>query len=165
MQSPLEKKKLLKFIPLVSSRILQYFKSSCRLLTGPRPAEIVHYILFLIDCVKVFLDQVSVESNRLLERITTSLETWQPVIDPEEYKLYEAKTPVLKSTLAVNSCLIEMEEFINALPDYSSYFLQLMCHILQSYKDLSYGAYKNQRGLPQGGPASNCLANLYLHLK
>ncbi|GFY40104.1 exocyst complex component 4 [Trichonephila inaurata madagascariensis] len=98
---------------------------------------------FLIDCVKVFLDQVSVESNRLLERITTSLETWQPVIDPEEYKLYEAKTPVLKSTLAVNSCLIEMEEFINALPDYSSYFLQLMCHILQSYKDLSYGAYKS----------------------
>ncbi|GFT98864.1 DUF5641 domain-containing protein [Trichonephila clavipes] len=37
MQS-LVRKKLLKFIPLVSSRIFRYFKSSCRLLTGPRPA-------------------------------------------------------------------------------------------------------------------------------
>ncbi|XP_055937333.1 exocyst complex component 4-like [Argiope bruennichi] len=98
---------------------------------------------FLIDCVKVFLDQVSIEVNKLLERITTSLETWQPVTDPEELKLSEAKTSILKSTLALNSCLMEMEEYVNALPDYSSYFLQLICHVLQSYKDLSYGAYKS----------------------
>ncbi|GIY18448.1 exocyst complex component 4 [Caerostris extrusa] len=98
---------------------------------------------FLIDCVKVFLDQVSIEVNRLLERITTSLETWQPVTDPEELKHFTAKTAILKSTLVLNSCLTEMEEYINALPDYSSYFLQLICHVLQSYKNLSNSAYKS----------------------
>ncbi|GFV71249.1 hypothetical protein TNCV_2429961 [Trichonephila clavipes] len=40
MQSLVQKKYFLKFIPFVSSRILQYFKSSCRLLTGPRPAVV-----------------------------------------------------------------------------------------------------------------------------
>lgn len=97
---------------------------------------------FLMDCVKVFLDEVNIEINRLIEKTTHSLETWKPVTDLDEIKVAEAKTQILNSSLTLNSSLKEMEGLIYSLPDYSSHFVQLVCNILQTYKELCYSAYK-----------------------
>lgn len=97
---------------------------------------------FLMDCVKVFLDEVNIEVNRLIEKITHSLETWKPVTDVDELKTADSRTQILNSCLILNSSLREMEGLIYSLPDYSSHFIQLVCNILQTYKELCYTAYK-----------------------
>lgn len=98
---------------------------------------------FLVDCVKVYLDQVNMEVNRLIERTSSSLGTWQPVSDTNELKAAKAKSLILNSTLTLNNNLRELEKLIFSLPDYSNQILQLICNILLTYKDLCFAAYKS----------------------
>ncbi|GFX30829.1 glycine--tRNA ligase [Trichonephila clavipes] len=59
------KKKLLKLIRLVSSRIFRYFKSSCRLLTGPRPAVANETLGYFMARIYQFLITVGINPEKL----------------------------------------------------------------------------------------------------
>ncbi|KAG8191429.1 hypothetical protein JTE90_020682 [Oedothorax gibbosus] len=98
---------------------------------------------FVNDCVKIYLDQVSMEVSRLMEQTKISLDAWQPVTNIEELKSVDAKTQILNSTLSLNSTLIEMEKLIYALPDYASHFVQMIFHVLMCYTDQCNSAYKS----------------------
>ncbi|XP_042908574.1 exocyst complex component 4 [Parasteatoda tepidariorum] len=98
---------------------------------------------FLDDCVRVFLDDVNININRLVEKISNGIDNWEAMTDIDELKSANAKTHILSSTLLLNSNIKELALLINLLPDYASHFLKLICNLLETYKDLMNVAYKS----------------------
>ncbi|XP_022257470.1 exocyst complex component 4-like [Limulus polyphemus] len=97
---------------------------------------------FLSDCVKVFLGQVNVEVETMIDTAIKTLDSWKVTLDPAVLKQVGVNRPLLQSTVSLNSSVQELQNLMFALPMYADYFLNLICSMLQNYKETCQAAYR-----------------------
>lgn len=97
---------------------------------------------FLLDCVKVFLGQVNVEVETMIDTAIKTLDSWKVTLDPTVLKQVGVNRPLLQSTVGLNSSVEELQNLMFALPMYADYFLNLICSMLQNYKETCQAAYR-----------------------
>jgi len=96
----------------------------------------------IISGVKVFLNQVKIDLERILDCATKSLDAWRIVSDPDFLTRRNQNRPILQSTLIIEKALHDLKELMLALPMYADDFLTFICNLLSSYKEACFSAYR-----------------------
>lgn len=104
---------------------------------------------FVTDFVKnIFLDQVhynvssSISSATKVDEEEGSFDALRNVIDHKTQKELGVPRPLLQSTVTVDRNIQELQTLMHDLPDYAEQFLNMICKILEEYRDTCHSAYR-----------------------
>ncbi|RWS04217.1 Exocyst complex component 4-like protein [Dinothrombium tinctorium] len=97
---------------------------------------------YVTSCAKVFLNQVNIDLEKLLEVANKSLDHWKIISDNEVLLSKNQTRPLLQSTLIVERGIQDLKNLMMCLPLYADDFLNYMCNILSNYKETCMAAYR-----------------------
>jgi len=99
---------------------------------------------FVREFIKnVYLDQVLFNIQSTIELATRGTEAQRSTIDLRTQKELQVPKPLLYSTVTVARNIIELCNLMRDLPDYADQFLNMICKILQAYRETCHDCYKN----------------------
>ncbi|XP_038070549.1 exocyst complex component 4-like isoform X2 [Patiria miniata] len=102
---------------------------------------------FISDYVKdIFLGHLLDEIETNLHAATKGGDALKSLVDSATQKLVGAPRPLLNSTVIIDHAISDLRQLMMDLPTYADQFLNMICNILQEYKDTCYAIY---RGLVQ----------------
>lgn len=98
---------------------------------------------FVTDFVKtIFLDQVHYNVSSSISSATKGFDALRNVIDHKTQKDLGVPRPLLQSTVTVDRNIQELQTLMHDLPDYAEQFLNMICKILEEYRDTCHSAYR-----------------------
>ncbi|XP_033633233.1 exocyst complex component 4-like isoform X3 [Asterias rubens] len=102
---------------------------------------------FISDYVKdIFLGHLLSEIETNLHTATKGNDALKSLVDSVVQKSVSAPRPLLNSTVIIDRAISDLRQLMMDLPTYADQFLNMICNILQEYKDTCYAIY---RGLVQ----------------
>lgn len=97
---------------------------------------------FLVNSVNLMLEDIKTDINRTMDEVGISLQNWNSETDLKTLKGFAVEVPVLESTLILYKRLRELEKIMDLLPDFSYFFLGIICNLFLDYKNLCSKAFK-----------------------
>lgn len=97
---------------------------------------------YVISGVKLFLSQVKIDLERILDCATKSLDSWRIISDTDLLTRRNENRPILQSTIIIEKTIQDLKELMSALPMYADDFLSFICNILSNYKEACLSAYR-----------------------
>ncbi|XP_064630302.1 exocyst complex component 4-like isoform X2 [Lineus longissimus] len=99
--------------------------------------------IFITDYVKnIYRGQVHYNISNSINAATKSFDAFKAIVDQRTQKELGVARPLLQSTVVVWKNINELRDLMKALPDYSDDFVNMICKILQEYKDTCLNAYR-----------------------
>uniref|UniRef100_T1IIX1 Exocyst complex component Sec8 n=1 Tax=Strigamia maritima TaxID=126957 RepID=T1IIX1_STRMM len=125
-------KPLMKFVSEIETTLGYLEGSQCILHT------------FLTDFVKdVFLVRLQEVMTDNVDEASKSLDAWL-LADPKMLKTLNVTRPLLQSTVITERSIHELQQLMSQhLPQYSENFLNMICNILISYRDMCESAFRS----------------------
>ncbi|CAB3976804.1 Exocyst complex component 4 [Paramuricea clavata] len=98
---------------------------------------------FITDYVKdVYVGEKQYEINQQIDSVTKGNDGFKTLVSASVTKKLEADRPLLKSTVLVEEMIQDLKGLMQSLPLYASKFMEMICAILNNYKETCYAAYK-----------------------
>ncbi|CAI9732804.1 exocyst complex component 4 isoform X2 [Octopus vulgaris] len=98
---------------------------------------------FVTEFVKnIFLYQVHYNVSSSISSATKGFDALRNVIDHKTLKELAVPRPLLQSTVTVDRNIQELQALMHDLPDYAEQFLNMICKILEEYRDTCHSAYR-----------------------
>ncbi|XP_077991947.1 exocyst complex component 4-like isoform X2 [Glandiceps talaboti] len=98
---------------------------------------------FISDFIReIFLDQVHCEINSKIEAVTKGGDGLKSLTDTSMFKSLGVSKPLLQSTITVDKAVSDLRDLMQCLPAYADQFLNMICKVLQEYKDICHNAYR-----------------------
>ena len=66
------------------------------------------------------------------------------LVDSVVQKSVSAPRPLLNSTVIIDRAISDLRQLMMDLPTYADQFLNMICNILQEYKDTCYAIYRGE---------------------
>ncbi|XP_071448510.1 exocyst complex component 4 [Hetaerina americana] len=124
------------FIPL-----MKFIEEIERGIGQPGPCTLSN---FLSDYVKeVFLGQHHQLVSSLVDAATKAPDAWRTTTDSETTRSLGVSRPLLVSTIAVEKCILDLQNLTHSLPTYAEHFLGMMCSVLRNYRETCHAAYRS----------------------
>ncbi|XP_041477788.1 exocyst complex component 4-like isoform X1 [Lytechinus variegatus] len=102
---------------------------------------------FVSDFVKeIFLGYLQGDIEEDLQAATKGSESLKSLVDMQTQKTLGAPCPLLQAVVTMDKAVSSLRQLTTDLPSYADQFLQMLCTILQDYKETCYATY---RGLVQ----------------
>ncbi|GAB1604300.1 exocyst complex component 4-like [Argonauta hians] len=98
---------------------------------------------FVTEFVKnIFLYQVHYNVSSSISSATKGFDALRNVIDAKIQKELSVPRPLLQSTVTVDRNIQDLQALMHDLPDYAEQFLNMICKILEEYRDTCHCAYR-----------------------
>lgn len=102
---------------------------------------------FVSDFVKeIFLGYLQGDIEEDLQAATKGSESLKSLVDMQTQKTLGAPCPILQAVVTMDKAVSSLRQLTTDLPSYADQFLNMLCNILQDFKETCYATY---RGLVQ----------------